>query len=116
VRVINALEPAALGCLSYDYKLNKQLMRLLVIQVTHSAKLFKFSFTFQRHYFVAVPLKYIQARRLTGYIPTPANANFALGSDAVKVLYPATRWSRGRNPIGLNTMKIREAWNTDQIL
>jgi len=48
----------------------------------------------------------------TGYIPTPANANFALGSDAVcgqlKVLYPATRWSRGRNPIGRNTERTRE--------
>jgi len=46
------------------------------------------------------------ARRLTGY--TLANANFALGSDAVrgqlKVLCRATRWSRGRNPIGRNAM------------
>jgi len=60
------------------------------------------------------------ARRPTGYIPTPANVNFALGSDAVrgrlKVLYPATRWSRGRNPIGRNAMKTRETWNTDGIL
>jgi len=60
------------------------------------------------------------ARRLTGYIPTPANANFALGSDAVrgqlKVLYPATKWSRGRTPIGRNNVKTREKWNTDGIL
>jgi len=57
------------------------------------------------------------ARRPTGYIPTLANANFASGSDAVrghmKVLYPATRWSRGRNPFGRNAMKTRETWNTD---
>jgi len=56
-------------------------------------------------------------RRPTGYIPTLANANFALGSDAVrgqlKVLYPATRWSRGQNPIDRNAMKTRETWNTD---
>jgi len=56
-------------------------------------------------------------RRPTGYIRTPANATFALGSDAVrgqlKVLYPATRWSRGQNPIGRNAMKTRETWNTD---
>jgi len=43
-----------------------------------------------------------------------------MGSDAVrgqlKVLYPATRWSRGRNPIGGNAMKTRETWNTDGIL
>jgi len=36
--------------------------------------------------------------RPTGYIPTPANANFALGSDAVrgqmKVLCPATKVSK----------------------
>jgi len=54
------------------------------------------------------------------YIPTPVIANFALGSDAVrgqlKVLYPATRWSRGRNPIGRNAMITRETWNTDGIL
>jgi len=60
------------------------------------------------------------ARRPTGYIPTPANANFSLGSDAVrgqlKVLYPATRWSRGRNPFGRNAMENRETWNTDGIL
>jgi len=60
------------------------------------------------------------ARRPTGYIPTPANANFALWSDAVrgqlKVLHPATRWSRGGNPIGRNAMKTRETWNTDGIL
>jgi len=51
-------------------------------------------------------------RRPTGYISTPANVNFALGSDAVrgqlKVLYPATRWSRGQNPIDRNAMKTRE--------
>jgi len=51
-------------------------------------------------------------RRLTGYIPTPATANFALGSDAVrgqlKVLYPATRLPRGRNPIDRNAMKTRK--------
>jgi len=45
-------------------------------------------------------------------MPTPANANFVLGCDAVrgqlKVLYPVTRWSRGRNPIGRNAMKTRE--------
>jgi len=39
------------------------------------------------------------ARRPTGYIPTPANANFALVGNTVrgqlKVLYPATMWSRG---------------------
>jgi len=55
-----------------------------------------------------------------GYIPAPANTNFALGSDAVrgqlKVLYPATRWSRGRNPIGHNAMKTRERWNTGESL
>jgi len=60
------------------------------------------------------------ARRPTGYIPAPANANFALGSDAVrgqlKVLYPATRWSRGRNPIGRNAMKTRESRNIDESL
>jgi len=60
------------------------------------------------------------ARKPTSYIPTPANANFALGSDAVfiqlKVLYSATRWSRGRNRIGRNAMKTRETWNTDAIL
>jgi len=60
------------------------------------------------------------ARRPTGYIPTPANANFALGSNVVrgqlKVLYPATRWSRGRNRIGPNATKTREKWNTDAIL
>jgi len=59
------------------------------------------------------------ARRHTGYIPTPANASFALGSDAVrgqlKVLYPATRWSRDLNRIGRNAMKTRETWNTDGI-
>jgi len=56
-------------------------------------------------------------RRPTGFIPTPANANFALGSDAVrgqlKVLYPATRWSRGQNPIDRNAMKTRKKRNTD---
>jgi len=56
-------------------------------------------------------------RRPTGYIPTPANATYALGSDAVrgqlKVLYPATRWSRGQNRIDRNAMKTRETWNTD---
>jgi len=50
--------------------------------------------------------------RPTGYIPTPANANFALGSDAVrgklKVLYPANRWSRGQNPIDRNAMITRK--------
>jgi len=58
------------------------------------------------------------ARRPTGYIPTPANANFALGSDAVrgqlKVLYPARlrpACGQGRNPIGLNAMKTHETWN-----
>jgi len=60
------------------------------------------------------------ARRLTGYISTPANANFALGSDAVhgqlKALYPATMWSRGRNPIDRNAMKTRETRNTGAIL
>jgi len=52
------------------------------------------------------------ARRPTSYIPTPANANFALGSDLVhgqlKVLYHVTRWLRSRNPIGRNAMKTRE--------
>jgi len=52
-------------------------------------------------------------RRPTGYIPTPANANFALGSDALrgqlKVLYLATRWSRGQNPID---RKYRNAMKT----
>jgi len=56
-------------------------------------------------------------RRPTGYIPTPANANFALGSDAVrgqlKVFYPATRWSSGQNPIDRNAMKTRKKRNTD---
>jgi len=51
-------------------------------------------------------------RRLTGYIPALANAIFALGSDAVrgqlKVLYPATGWSRGQNPIDRNAMKTRK--------
>jgi len=45
--------------------------------------------------------------------------NIALGGDAVrdqlKVLYPATSWSRGRNPIGRNAMRTRETWNTDGI-
>jgi len=58
------------------------------------------------------------ARRPTGYIPTPANANFVLGSDAVRgqleVLYPAI--IRGRKPIGRNAMKTGETWNTDGIL
>jgi len=31
----------------------------------------------------------------------------------LKVLYPATRWSRGENPIGRNAMKTRETWNAD---
>jgi len=31
----------------------------------------------------------------------------------LKVLYPATRWSRGQNPIDRNAMKTRETWNTD---
>jgi len=56
----------------------------------------------------------------TSYIPTHTNANFALGSDVMrgqlKVLYPATRWSRGRNPIGRNAKKTRKTWNTDEIL
>jgi len=59
------------------------------------------------------------ARRPTVCIHTPANANFTLGSDAargqLKVLYPATRWSRGRNPIGRKAMTTREIWNTDGI-
>jgi len=57
---------------------------------------------------------------ISSYIPTPANANFALGSDAVrgqlKVLYPVTRWSMGRNPIGRHAMKTCETWSTDGIL
>jgi len=28
----------------------------------------------------------------------------------LKVLYPATRWSRGRNPISLNALKTRETY------
>jgi len=59
-------------------------------------------------------------RRPTGNIPTPANANFALGSDEVrgqlKVLYPATRWSMGQIPIDRNAMNTREKWNTDRSL
>jgi len=47
----------------------------------------------------------------------PANANFALVSDAVrdqlKVLYPATRWSRGHNSIDRNALKTRKKRNTD---
>jgi len=60
------------------------------------------------------------SRRPTGYIPTPASANFALGSDAVrgqlKVLHSATRWSRGQNPIDRNAMKTRKKRNTDESL
>jgi len=56
-------------------------------------------------------------RRPTGYIPTPANANFALESDAMrgqlKFLYPATRRSRGQYPIDRNAMKTRKKRNTD---
>jgi len=61
---------------------------------------------------VVHPTEVDRPRRLTGYIHTPANANFALGSDAVhgqlKVLYPATRWSRDQNPIDHNAMKARK--------
>jgi len=49
------------------------------------------------------------------YPCTPANANFALGSDVLrgklKVLHPATRWSRSQ--MLCNAIKTRETWNTD---
>jgi len=58
------------------------------------------------------------ARRPTCYIPTPANANFALGSDdAVRGQLQCSILRPGGQGVEIPmAVKTREKWNTDGIL